>query len=165
MEIHYYKTDSVAVAFAMASKDAKNWDFRTLKALAELAAETCAGLLQRIKMGMSTICTNSGGQFNVFLGSKRGIGIGLLSLTGRESGIDDPAAAEILDYHRDLPNVGFYADQLVGFSPNFPDIDALDAAYELLTRAGFLIRTNSTALGDKKLQRPAYCIHRPQQTY
>ena len=45
MDIHNYKTDSLADAFEMASKDTKTWDFPAMEALAELAENAHAGTL------------------------------------------------------------------------------------------------------------------------
>lgn len=113
---------------------------------------------------MSRTCSSPRGQFQVFTDPKKGIGISLLSLTGREAGIDDPAAAEILDYHRDRPGEELYADQLIVFSKNVADINGLDAGYELLMRAGFLSRTESiveVTVGDEKVERPKFRLRGP----
>ncbi len=166
MDIYYYKTDSLADAFEMASKDPRTWDFPAMEALAELADNARAGTLAGMKMGLGTIYACTGGQFKVNVDSNKGYGIALLSLTGRESGIDDPTAAEILEYHRNRPDQDLYADQLLVFSENVLDINALDAGYDLLLQAQFLVRTNSTVpvtVGEATVERPKYRLRRSME--
>ncbi len=142
------------------------WNFPAMEALAELAVAVRRDLLKGMKVGKSTTYSRSLGQFSVFVDSKKGFGIGLLSLTGRESGIDDPTAAEILEFHRDRPEEELFAEPLVIFSEHVPDIYALDAGYELLTQAGFLVRTDSIVqltVGDETILRPQYRLHRRDQ--
>jgi hypothetical protein len=137
-----------------------------MEALAELAVAVRRDLLEGQKLGMGKIYSGSLGQFNVFEDSKNGFGLSLLGLTGRESGIDDATAAEILEFHRDRPKAELYAEQLVIFSEYVPDIYALDAGYDLLTQAGFLVRTDSIVqltVGDETILRPQYRLHRRDQ--
>ncbi len=101
MEAHSYNADSLADAFEMASKDATTWDFPAMEALAELAECAREGSLTGLQTGLGKIYACTRGQFKVYGDSKTAYGIALLILFGRESGIDDPAAAEILEYHRD----------------------------------------------------------------
>jgi|GEM_PF-1746263 len=165
MNIYYYQADSLADAFEMASRDTKKWNFPAMEALAELAVGVRRDLLKGMKMGKNKIYSGLLGQF-VVVESKQGYGLGLLGLTGRESGIDDPAAAEILEFHRDRPEEELFAEQLVIFSEHVSDIYALDAGYELLTRAGFLVRTDSIVqltVGDETILRPQYRLHRRDQ--
>jgi hypothetical protein len=166
MDIHYYKTDSLADAFEMASKDTKTWDVPAMEALAELAAGARSGSLSSTHIGLGRIYACTRGQFKVNFDSKKGHGIALVSLTGRESGIDDPTAAGILEYHRDRPEEELYADQLIVLSENVLDINALDAGYEQLLRARFLVQTDSTvqvAAGDAMVERPKYRLCRPME--
>ena len=163
MVIYYYNTDSLSDAFEMASKDARTWSFPEMEALSELAVSARHGLLNGTRMGQHTIYSFTGGQFVVIVDPNKGYGIALLTLTGHEFGIDDPAGAEILAYHRDRPEVELYADQLIVFSENIQDINQLDAGYELLLRAKFIVRTDSTVLvtvGDATAERPKYRLRR-----
>lgn len=166
MESYHYKADSLAEAFEMASKDTKTWTFPAMEALAELAALARKNSLRGNKVGMGKIYSSSLGHFQVFDDSKKvkGYGIALVALIGRESGIDDPAAAELLEFHRARPEVELYADPLVGFSEHIADINGLDAGYELLMRAGFLSRTDAiveVTVGDEKVERPKYRLRGP----
>lgn len=166
MNIHYYKADSLADAFELASRDTKTWTFPAMEALTELAADARKNSLRGEKVGMGVIYSCSLGHFQVFDDSKKvkEYGIALVGLNGRESGIDDPAAAEILEFHRDRPEKELYAEQLLVFSEYVPDINVLDAGYELLTQAKFLVRTDSivqVTAGDEKVERPKYRLRRP----
>jgi hypothetical protein len=166
MDIHYYKAASLAHAFEIASKDTATWEFPAMETLAELAEHARRGSLKGMQMGLGTIYACTRGQFKVNVDSKKGYGVALLSLTGRESGVEDPAAAEILEYHRDRPEEELYADQLLVWSGNVSDINALDAGYELLLRAQFLVKTDSTVqvtVGDAPVERPKYRLRRPME--
>ncbi len=166
MNMYYYQADSLADAFEMASRDTKKWNFPAMEALAEIAVGVRRDLLQGNKPRTSRIYSGSLGQFIVIVDSKKGYGFGLLSLTGREAGIEDPTAAEILEFHRDRPEEELFAEPLVIFSEHVQDIYALDAGYELLTQAGFLVRTDSIVeltVGDETILRPQYRLHRRDQ--
>ena len=71
-----------------------------------------------------------------------------------------------MEYHRDRPEEELYADQLLVFPENVPDINALDTGYELLLRAQFLVGTNSTVqvtVDEATVERPKYRLRRSME--
>ena len=160
MDIHYYQANSHFEAFELASKDTKNWGFREMDALTEMAQLLRNGYMPQ-KEGMATSCFSSRGWFNLFSSDAKGYGIGLVSLQGHEAGIDDLAAQEVLEHHREHRDQEMYAGSLLIFAEYISSIKDLDAAYEKLLAAKLMVKLNKTvtvANGDKKFRRPAYRI-------
>jgi len=158
MEIDYYKASSPAEAFEMASKDTKTWAFPEMDGLTEMAQLLRNGYTPK-QDGMAKSCFCSRGWFKLFGPGARGYGIALVVLKGYEAGIDDPAAQEVLDHHREHRGQEMYAEALLTCSEHISSIEDLDAAYEKLLSGNLIVKTNKTVTvtdGDQKHQRPAY---------
>src|SRR6516165_6794316 len=100
MDIYFYKATSPAEAFEMASKDTKTWGFPEMDALTEMARLLREGY-QHHQDGLAKSCFCSRGWFKLFGPEAKGYGIALVQLQGHESGIANPAAQEVLEYHRE----------------------------------------------------------------
>lgn len=158
MEIHYYKARSPAEAFEIASKDTKKWGFPEMDALMEMAQLLRDGYTPK-QDGMAQSCVCGRGWFKLFGPEAKGYGIALVMLQGHEAGIDDPAAQEVLDHHREHAGEEMYAEALLAYAEHISSIEDLDAAYEKLLASNLIVQTNKTLTvtdGDKKHQRPAY---------
>jgi hypothetical protein len=109
--------------------------------------------------GMAKSCFCGRGRFKLFGPEAKGYGIALVMLQGHEAGIDDPAAQEVLDYHREHPGEEMYAEALLVYAEHISSIEDLDVAYEKLLAGNLIVKTNKTVMvpdGDEKHQRPAY---------
>ena len=133
MQSHYYEASDPAEAFEKASKDPKTWDFdfATLVAFQAMATALQDGSAVITPMGVDPCYACSRGNFRVATKLK-GFGIAVVSITGHEVGVADPAAAEVLAFHRYHRQQALYADQLLVHSQHVETIDRLDAAYALL---------------------------------
>lgn len=136
MQSHYYEASDTAEAFEKASKDPGTWDsdFATLEAFQTMATAIRDGSAVITSMGVDPFYACYRGNFRVSKKPK-GFGIAVVSITGHEAGIEDPAAAEVLAFHRFHRGKALYAYQLITYSESVNTIDELDAAYALLEGA------------------------------
>jgi hypothetical protein len=160
MDIHYYIASSPAEAFEMASKDTTTWGFPEMDALAEMGQLLREGHEPPQEgLGKSCFCTR--GWFKLFGPEARGYGIALVVLQGHECGIDDPAAQEVLDHHREHRGEEMYAEALLVYSEHVSGIDDLDRAYKMLLDGNLIKKTDKTVTvmdGYQKHQRPTYLV-------
>jgi hypothetical protein len=160
MDIHFYRANSPAEAFEVASKDTKKWGFPEMDALTEMARLLRDGYEPR-QDGMAKSCFCSRGWFKLFGPEAKGYGIALVQLQGHEVGIADDAAQEVLDHHREHRGEEMYAEALMVCAEHISSIEDLDAAYEKLLAGNLIVKTGKTVTvtdGDKKHQRPAYRV-------
>jgi hypothetical protein len=160
MDIHYYIASSPAEAFELASKDTTRWGFPEMDALTEMAELLRDGHEPR-QDGRGKSCFCAHGWFKLFGPAAKGYGIALVLLQGHECGLDDPAAQEVLNHHREYRGEEMYAEALLVHSEHVSGIDDLDRAYELLLAGNLIERTDKTVTetnGDKKHQRPTYRV-------
>jgi hypothetical protein len=133
MQSHYYEVSDPAEAFEKASKDPRAWDFdfATLEAFQAMATALRDGSAVITAMGVDPFYACSRGNFRVAKKPK-GFAIAVVSITGHEAGVANPAAAEVLAYHRYHRRKAVYADPLLVHSQHVVTIEQLDAAYALL---------------------------------
>jgi hypothetical protein len=162
MNIHRYQASSPAEAFEMASKDSKNWDFAAMDALTQMAEAIRNGFTPTMTIGSGKTYACAAGSFLMFDDEPhRGYGISLVGLTGHEVGIDDPAAQEVLDHHREHRGQELYAYRLLTWSQHIDSIDDLDEAYKNLLEGDLIEKTGRTVgvtVDDAQYERPAYVV-------
>lgn len=160
MNISYYKANSPAKAFEIASKDTKTWRFPEMDALSEMAQLLSDGY-RPPQDGLAKSCYCSRGWFKLFGPEAKGYGIALVQLKGHESGIADPAAQEVLDYHREHRGEELFAEALLICAEHISSIEDLDTAYEKLLAGHLIEKTTKTVTvtnGDESHRRPAYRV-------
>ena len=165
MESHCYEANVPAEAFEKASKDPATWDndFATLEAFQTMAAALRDGSAVIMRMGIDPLYACHRGNFKVATKTK-GFAIAVVSITGHEVGIADPAAAEVLAFHRYNRGKALYADQLLVHSEHIETIDQLDAAYALLGGAPLrpMIKRGAEVVkvkaGDKECERATFMV-------
>jgi hypothetical protein len=162
MDIYRYQASSPAEAFEAASKDFKTWNFREMEALGQMAEAIRNGFKPQTKTGSGHNYFCEAGNFLLFDdGSPRGLGIMLVSLFGRENGIDDDAAQELLEHHRDRRGQELYAHELTDCSDHIESVADLDSAYQKLLEANLIERTESTVqvtVDGVQYERPTYVL-------
>jgi hypothetical protein len=162
MPSSYYEASDPAEAFQKASRDLATWnyDFGTLEAFQAMAAiRDGSAFIPRI--GTDPLCACRLGHLRISR-KPNGFAIAVVTITGPESGIADPAAAEVLDLHRYRRGQAFHSEQLLIYSQPVDTIEQLDAAYALLEEALLIERGQGmvTVTWDgEEYERPIYVLN------
>ena len=144
MNIYYYNAATPADAFDSASKDATRWSFAEMLGLGRMAEAIRSGFIPAKRPGNKWACFCECGFFLLFGPNQtKGYGISVVLLKGHETGIDDPIAQEILDFHRVHRAKECFASPLLTWSQHISSIDDLDRGYHLLEQAQLLAPTGS----------------------
>ena len=166
MQSHYYKASDPGEAFEKASKDPQTWNFEfaTLEAFKTMTTAIRDGSAVILPMGVDPLYACSRGDFRVAT-KMEGFGIAVVSIKGHESGVQDPAAAEVLAFHRYHRGEALYAKQLLVHSQHVETIDKLDAAYALLEGTPLrpmIERGNGTVkveVDGEEYEKPTFVVH------